>query len=340
MKIAMPREVGSELGISVIGTSPFNGEIRRAETEREKSSVQLTLNREVAETEESTQAEVNDVKLPVVTRTATLTSMTSEESNDLEILLRVRCFDFPLQVHGLTPEANKSSDKSPQNRELFLANKQEFIQERCDQKGGDPSEDNESDNSGEDMNVDGSTLSSLSILEGQRVILKEKDERQNKQPRCQPTKTGIKLSYQTDSMEARRKSLPKLVSPKPKKQDTRPVFHLPKVDKYDIIHKNIIDVKVCSVFKVNDLKSSLVYSGFKDSWVPHRDRNFMKNSVFFKALMQKPAVLLKQSSCRLAEESIAAAIQSVEETNAGSPSVDAEMIRQEKKLVIRLPPIC
>ncbi|XP_078361353.1 uncharacterized protein LOC144645675 [Oculina patagonica] len=325
----MPREVGSELGISVIGTSPFrpfSGELRRAETEKEKSSAQLTLNHEVAKTEASTQAEVNDVKFPVVARTAALTS---EENNDLEILLRVRCFDFPLQVHGLMPEANKSNEKS-KNIEP------ERSQVDRDQKNGKTSEgDDESDNL-EGMNLpDCSTISSLTVLEGQRVNLREKDElrkRQHKQPRCQPTKT--------DSTEARRKSLPKLVSSKPKRQDTRPVFHLPKVDKYDIIHKNIIDVKVCSVFKVNDLKSSLIYSGYKDSWVPHRDRNFMKNSVFFKALMQKPTVLLKQTSCRLAEESIAAAIQSVEETSAGSPSVDAEVTRQEKKFVIRLPPVC
>lgn len=106
-----------------------------------------------------------------------------------------------------------------------------------------------------------------------------------------------------------------------------------------MIHKNIIDVKVCSVFKVNDLKSSLIYSGYKDSWVPHRDKNFMKNSLFFKALMRQPTMLLKQSSI-LAEESLAAAIQTVEETNARLPPIDTEVIRQEKKLVVRLPPIC
>lgn len=65
----------------------------------------------------------------------------------------------------------------------------------------------------------------------------------------------------------------------------------------------------------------------------------MKNSAFFKALMEKPAVFLKQPSS-LAEESLAAAIQTVEETNVVSPSVDAEVTRHEKKLVIRLPPIC
>lgn len=119
-------------------------------------------------------------------------------------------------------------------------------------------------------------------------------------------------------------------------------MHLPKVDKYDIIPKNIIDVKICSVFQVNGFKSSLIYSGYKDSWVPNRDRNFMKNSAFFKALMEKPAVLLKQPSS-LAEDSLAAAIQSVDQTNVSSvdfPCVDTKVTRQEKKLVIRLPPIC
>ena len=320
----MPRVVGSELGISVTGTSPFS-EPRIAETEGEKSSAQLTF-----ENEALTQGEVNDVKLPVVTKTATLTS---EENDDLEILLRVRCFDFPLQVHGLMPKANKSTENLKESPQVVR-----------DQSNGETSEGDESENL-EDTNLDGAMLSSLTVLEGQRVNLKEKDElkRQNRLPRCQPKKMASELSFHTDSssrdsVEACRKSLPKLVSPKPcKKKDTRPVLRLPKVDKYDIIPKNIIDVKVCSVFKVNELKSSLIYSGYKDSWVPHRDRNFMKNSVFFKALMQKPAVVLKQPSC-LAEESIAAAIESVDETNAGA--VDAEVSRQEKKIVIRLPPIC
>ena len=67
----------------------------------------------------------------------------------------------------------------------------------------------------------------------------------------------------------------------------------------------------------------------------------MKNSTFFKALMAKPTVFLKQPSS-LAEESLATAIQTFEETNVPdvhSPCVDAEVTRQEKKLVIRLPPI-
>ena len=187
----------------------------------------------------------------------------------------------------------------------------------------------------EDENSNVSPLSSLTVLEGQRVNLREKNElkMQKKQIRCQPTASN----------EALRKSrLPKLVSSKPKKQDARPVLHLSKVDKYDIIPKNIIDVKVCSVFQVNGFKSSLIYSGYKDSWVPNRDRNFMKNSVFFKALIEKPAVFLKQPSS-LADDSLAAAIQSDEQTNVSSvdsPCVNAEVIRQEKKIVIRLPPIC
>lgn len=339
----MPRAVCSELGVSVTGTCPFS-EQRRTEIEREKSSAQLTITPdEVPGNEEPVHAEVNAVKLPAVTRSA---SLTSEENSDLEVLLRVRCFDFPLQVRGLMPEGNTSNDTSPRDMERFGANSRETTQERvvCDQSG-ETSDDDEA-YSLEDRNPNVLPLSSLTVLEGQRVNLREKDELkvQKKQLRCQPTEKGNKLSYQTesplnDSSEARRKSLPKLVSSEPKKQDTRPVFHLPKVDKYDIIPKNIIDVKVCSVFQVNDFKSSLIYSGYKDSWVPNRDRNFMKNSAFFKALMEKPAVFLKQPSS-LAEESLAAAIQTVEETNVVSPSVDAEVTRHEKKLVIRLPPIC
>lgn len=345
----MPRVVSSdhELGISVTGISPFS-EQRRTEMERENSVAQLTLNlHEVAANEKSGIDEVNGDKLPVVTRCA---SLTSEENSDLEVLLRVRCFDFPLQVRGLMPDGNKSNNTSSRSMERFDANSRETIatQERvvCDQNG-ETNRDDEANNL-EDKDPDVSPLSSLTVLEGQRVNLREKDElkAQKKQLRRQPTETGNKLSYQTESLnnssEARRNSLPKLISSKPKKQDTRPVLHLPKVDKYEIIPKNIIDVKVCSVFQVNDFKSSLIYSGYKDSWVPNRDRNFMKNSAFFKALMEKPAVFLKQPSS-LAEESLAAAIQTVEKTNVSnvdSPCVDAELTRQEKKLVIRLPPIC
>ena len=338
----MPRAVCSdhELSITVTGISPFS-EQRRTEMERESSLAQLTLTPdEVLESEKSVIDEVNGVKLPVVTRSS---SLTSEGNSDLEVLLRVRCFDFPLQVRGLMPGGNNSNNTSSRSLDRFRTNSRVF----CDQNG----ETNNDDvvYSLEDKNPNDSPLSSLTVLEGQRLNLGEKDELkvQKKQLRRQPTETGNKLPYQTESSlsnscEARRKSLPKLVSSKPKKQDTRPVLHLPKVDKYDIIPKNIIDVKICSVFQVNGFKSSLIYSGYKDSWVPNRDRNFMKNSAFFKALMEKPAVLLKQPSS-LADDSLAAAIQSVDQTNVSSvdfPCVDAEVTRQEKKLVIRLPPIC
>lgn len=346
----MPRAVCSdhELGISITGISPFS-EQRRTEMESENSLAQPILNPdEVPESEKSVIDEVNGIKLPVVTRSA---SLASEANSDLEVPLRVRCFDFPLQVRGLMPEGNNSNNTSSRNMDRFRANSRERIstQDRvvCDQNG----ENNNGDAvySLEDKNPNVSPLSSLTVLEGQRINLREKDELKvhKKQLRRQPTETGNKLPYQTESSlnnssEERQKSLPKLVSSKPKKQDTRPVLHLPKVDKYDIIPKNIIDLKVCSVFQVNGFKSSLIYSGYDDSWVPNRDRDFMKNSVFFKALMEKPAVFLKQPSS-LAEDSLAAAIQSVEQTNVSSIDsrcVDAEVMRQEKKLVIRLPPIC
>lgn len=330
----MPRAVSSELGMSVTGSSPFS-DPRRGKTERENCLTQLSLNREMPGCEVSTQAEVNEVKLPVVTRTA---RPHNEENNDLEVLLRVRCSDFPLQVHGLKPEGNKTSDKSSRDIERFRSDSREITtQERvlCDQNNEESWDESDPEESLEENNLNASPLSSSTVLEGQRVNLREKDE--NKQRKLQ--EKGNKLEDLSID-ETRRKSLPKLVSLKSRKQDTRwSVFHLPKVDKYDMIHKNIIDVKVCSVFKVNDLKSSLIYSGYKDSWVPHRDKNFMKNSLFFKALMRQPTMLLKQSSI-LAEESLAAAIQTVEETNARLPPIDTEVIRQEKKLVVRLPPIC
>jgi len=341
----MPQVVCSdhELGMSVTGISPFS-EQRTTEMDRENSLAQVPFNPdEVATNEKSEIDEVNDVKLPVVTRCA---SLNSEESSELEVLLRVRCFDFPLQVRGLMPEGNKSNNTSSREMDRFDATQERVV---CDENGETNGEDEDEANSFEDTSLNVSPLSSLTVLEGQRVNLKEKDELkvQKKQLRRQPTETGSRLLYQAESSlnnprEARRNSLPKLISSNPKKQDTRPVLHLPRVVKYDIIPKNIIDVKVCSVFQVNDFKSSLIYSGYKDSWVPNRDRNFRKNSAFFKALMEKPAVFLKQPYS-LAEKSLAAAIQTVEKTNVSkvdSSCVDAVLAHQEKKLVIRLPPIC
>lgn len=222
----MPRAVSSELGMSVTGSSPFS-DPRREKTERENCLTQLSLNREMPGCEVSTQAEVNEVKLPVVTRTA---RPHNEENNDLEVLLRVRCSDFPLQVHGLKPEGNKTSDKSSRDIERFRSDSREITtQERvlCDQNNEESWDESDPEESLEENNLNASPLSSSTVLEGQRVNLREKDE--NKQRKLQ--EKGNKLEDLSID-ETRRKSLPKLVSLKSRKQDTRwSVFHLPKVDK-------------------------------------------------------------------------------------------------------------
>lgn len=186
-----------------------------------------------------------------------------------------------------------------------------------------------------------------------------------KQRKQQGKTTRIKFSYQTDTksqepcsigFEKTKPSSTKLnyqtpsnmVSFKFGKHDGRPVFHQSKADEYNITPGgNHTSGKVCRVFRLNDLKTSLIYSGYKDSWVPSRDKYFTTCSVF-KAIMQQPTVFLRQPSpvagvkMTLQEhgDSLAAAIHAVEETNVPSPPADDELTQNVMKFVIRLPPIC
>ena len=369
----MQQRVSTGLHISITTTSPFSP--RRAEKVEEKRSTQLVLSQDVhAETsrnELSTEAktvedcEIHRLKLPILSRTR---RVNNEENSNLQVLLRgVQCFDFSL--HELTTEWGdtcSSTKKSPSSytRPEVTSNILEITQERIpfvsDQNLENNSE-GELESARESFKDKGQSVLPLSgsILEGQRVNLREKVglSKHRKQVHCQMTEKRTKLSKRrystsegsdienilTESMEIRRTSS-NTVSLKTGKQGARPVFHLPKADKYDITPRNIINSKVCSVFKMNDLRSpSLFYSGYKNTWIPRRDSYVIKNSVF-KAIAQQPTVFLRQPSpvagvkmtLKEHEDSLAEAIQAVEETNARPPSVDAEV----KKFVIRLPPIC
>lgn len=339
----MPRSVVSDFSMSVTGTNLF----QPRKTEKETSSAQAVSSsrQQVSGNEVLTQTETKrkpSLKLPALAKTRRLNH---EEKNDLQALLRIRCYDFSLQVQGLMPEVKNSNENSS------ISSGYQSLEDTPDKKhrefmeyGGKSDKDSSTDESSV------SSLPSSTVLEGQRVSLREKNglNTQRKQLPCQPKDKGDKQSYQNDPrpnyrLENMIRST--IVSLKGRKQDAHPVFHLPKVDKYDITPENFKNGKI---FKLNDLKSPSIYSGYRDSWVPHRDRYFMNNSEFFKSLMQ-PTVLLRQPSpvagvkINLREhevDSLVAAIQVAKETDVQTPPVDTEVTKKVEKIVIRLPPIC
>ena len=329
--------------MSVIGTNPF----RPRETDRDAGSAQESTNsrQQVSENGESTSPDVkegNKIKLPALAKTKRLNH---EEKNDLKALLRIRCYDFSLQVQGLKPEVKNSSKNSSLS------------------SGSQSAEESASDQSQEETkkdckktDKDKSSLSFSTVLEGQRVNLKEKmglnnieKEHVHSKPSDKENKGFSLNDLRSENYRLENMLRSTIVSLKHRAQDARPVFHLPKVDKYDITPEPF-NGKICSVFKLNDAKALSTYSGLKDSWVPMRDRYFMSNSEFFKSLYMQPTVLPRQPSpvagvkinLRGHEEgSLVAAIHVAKETvDVVSPSVDTEATKKVDKIVIRLPPIC
>lgn len=207
---------------------------------------------------------------------------------------------------------------------------------------------------------------SCSILEGHRVNLREKVglNKQQKQIRkhCEPPEERNKLLNQSHTSSKHsdhvqnflmksmltRRNKSDTASLNPGKRDDRPVFHLPKAEKYDISPRGLINSQVCSVFRVNDVESSsLLYSSSNDAWSLNHDNHGIKHSVF-KAFTQQPPVFLREPSAvagvkinlKEHEDAFAEAILAVEKTNALTSALDTEATRQVKKFVIRLPPIC
>ena len=313
---------------------------------RETGSAQESTNscQQVSENGESTSPdfkEKNKIKLPALAKTKRLNH---EEKNDLKALLRIRCYDFSLQVQGLKPEVKNSSKNSSlssgsQSAEKSLDQSQEETKKDC-----------------QETDKEKSSLSSSTVLEGQRVELKEKigiNNIERKHIHCKPSDKGKKplclndLRSENYRLENMIRST--IVSLKRRTQDARPIFHLPKVDKYDLTPKHL-DGKICAVFKLNDAKASSTYSGFKDSWVPLRDRCFTSNNEFFKSLYMQPTVLLRQPSPVAGvkvnlrghdQGSLVAAIHKAKKIVDVVPSsVDTEVTKKVKTIVIKLPPIC
>lgn len=335
---------------------------------RENSRKVLPANK----TPRKTKAQLHEsssLKLPVLTRSR---KTNKEENKNLQVLLRgIQCFNLTLQ--NLLPEMPQKSSQTDSSgtRDSHVRVSDDSIditQENrpiCDQNR------EESVLIDKDVEEEKDNFLPLvcSILEGQRLKIRQKEgfqAKRSKQFKCKSTEkekkppclagstsedsdieSVLRKSTPTDS-ETFSSSIPAVTEHvKPSKGNARPVFHLPRADKYDITPRNIINSKTCAVFKESH-KQSLFKSSHKDSWIPRRDSSFIRNSVF-KAIIPQPVVFLRQPSpvagvkmtlLKEHEATIAAAIQTVKKTNVQTPSVDAEVSPHIKKFVIRLPPIC
>lgn len=110
----MPRITGKEVDMSITGKRLLVP--RKPEKSKEKRPKKGTLNRVYPRNEVLTQEKVIQkylerprLKLPDLARTSRLTN---EERFDLQALLRVRCFDFPLQIRQLIPEWTRTRSNS------------------------------------------------------------------------------------------------------------------------------------------------------------------------------------------------------------------------------------
>ena len=370
----MSRTISNDMFIT--GTNPFGP----PKDEKQNLSQRVPGDAVLADSKDK-QVEKPRLKLPALTRRTTLNNV-YENENDLQVLLRVRCFDFPLQVHGLMPESTDDSSVGSAGSSSTSSGQDH----------------DERQTSGKDSLKGKNSvlpLSSSTVLEGQRVHLQGKEESSKQQKTQGKAKEKNNVAYQTYSTsqkfdienkkasnmfgqqtfqppradkfrvtnkyrvtrsdhkaterregrlsyshETSRSSIGSL---KPVRQHTRPTLHMPNVDKYDINPKSIVEVKVCSVFKGNALKSMLIFSGYDDSWIPNRDSRFIKNAVF-KAIMQQPAMFLRQP---LPGDITKVTLQENEDllAKAKTPAkpvetVDNKVTREVKKFVVRLPPIC
>ena len=359
----MPRTIIGEMQLA--GTSLLKiGSTKSGKDEEKNSAEVFNFNRGVNAQEKSTSGEAIHVdkpklELPVLS-TQVVKVVSKEEKNDLQALLRVRRFDLLLQSQGLASELSNSSEKLTSlssGSEVSRNFTQQVSRETCESELS-------SDKYGlNDKNISLPLLSFTTVLKGQRVNLRGKVGSNKHRKQQQKTTDGNTRSYQTDSksqeassvktktsnLKLKQQSRDNMVSLKHGKQDERSVSHLPEANKYDIIpDRNHSGGKLCRVFRMNDLKTSLVYSNFKDSWVPYRDKYLTRYSVF-KAILQQPTVVLRQPSPVAGVKMTyqepedftqAAAIQAVEETNVPILSVDTKLPTQVKKFVVKLPPIC
>lgn len=358
--------------ITITGKSPFPVQ-NRGENDAEKFSTKIPkLKLGVSTVGETNRSEKPEVKLPVLAKKGTVNSL-YETSNDLQFILRVRCLEFPLQVQGLKPELDASSTNSPvsttgegpnearsealesdvytlpkeknnsmslssfnvlEGRRMNLRGKEDFKkQERKKQE-----ENNDFDLTSHESDSESSHSWNMSYSRAcQQLSQPPKTDTFHIRNKCRVTPRNL-----TERKMGKLPSGSEMIkSICPRKDHRRPSFKLPKADKYDINPPTVVEVKVCSVFKGDALKTMIIYPGYSDSWIPRRDRDVIKNAVF-KAIMQRPALLLRQPSheggvtMMLKDHGNSATTKA---NMTASPPVDTQLTRQVKKFVVRLPPI-
>ena len=186
----MPRITGKEVDMFITGKSAFS--IRKAEKERaEKRPAKVSISKvKPRDDEVLTQASIIQkylekprVKLPAIAGQSSR-RLNNEERYDLQALLRVRCFDFSLQVRQMIPEwtryrsNTKSSTSSPS---CFQPRYETFGGGKGIPRKGLPfvmyNQNNRKDDPLHNVSLnDKSNVLPLSssILQGQRVNLREK----------------------------------------------------------------------------------------------------------------------------------------------------------------------
>ena len=379
----MPLNICSDF--FVMGTNPFYRAKSTDEVEGQ-TSFQGERGEGVVENE-APHAQTQKLKLPSLAKSRTEAASNALENDDLQVLLRVRCFDFPLQVHGLLPsepdkslehssafprissgqtaddhemltEGENNADSTVKDKKSFLPLSPATVLEglklkfcgkrgmKIQQKtqGKEEEEDNYSVqidlNSREDVPV-GSDL--VYRKSGRPVhVTSAKSDKSHCTDQALPNRPARKSSMEGKGSRISHQDSRSSISPPVQtlKQANRATLPLPKADKYDINPKNVVEVKVCSVFKGSVLKSMLIYSGYNDSWVPSRDGRLIKNAVF-KAIMQQPGMFLRQPPPK---EGMQKSLNQNNNLPTKLPPLPVETVSKEvtrgtKKLVVKLPPI-
>ena len=185
----MPRITGKEVGMFITGKSAFS--IRKAEKERaEKRPAKVCISKVKPRDEVLTQASIIQkypekprVKLPAIASQSSR-RLNNEERYDLQALLRVRCFDFSLQVRQMIPEWTRyrsNTKSSTSSSSCFQPRYETFGGGKGITRKGLPlvmyNQNNRKDDPLHNVSLnDKSNVLPLSssILQGQRVNLREK----------------------------------------------------------------------------------------------------------------------------------------------------------------------
>ena len=188
-KLVMPRITGKEVDMFITGKSAFS--TRKAEKERaEKRPAKVCMSKVKPRDEVLTQASIIQkylekprVKLPAIASQSSR-GLNNEERYDLQALLRVRCFDFSLQVRQMIPEWTRyrsNTKSSTSSSSCFQPRYETFGGGKGIPRKGLPfvmyNQNNRKDDPLHNVSLnDKSNVLPLSssILQGQRVNLREK----------------------------------------------------------------------------------------------------------------------------------------------------------------------